>query len=488
MHILGSMLVLDENEARVPVPWWHRASLGLQTGTQVYVSVTHAQAGRPGDLLISVLDPNRWDKHISINCLRPDEPGVIEKAFELVHDWNIALAETVTIEGGRLHYVDLICEPSPQMPRGEADDKAAHLRQALDDSLFLQAHVAPFRPLNTTIAWSRLGTVDNGWVKVHGTGTWRHVVRDQLRALGVEEDFDTSKVVLSGDTTSRLFRAVIPRKGALMVNIEHADKPGVLRQLAHVLQEARVNVLSCLLKRGGAAARNAILVAVCEPVPGPYDVPLDERIRRALNGLEQEMRPDATIRRGLAPEKVIYSHHPDDVVAHVPSHLRARVIERRAILPPEKLPVFLSRRFLSDTRPRGYAHKVRSVLEESECVVVEANILPGGVRGSLDEVSSAMWAAQAGIVLGVEPTEGAEVAFSLNLAHEFGFMQGQGKPLLLLVETPSRVEKELDGWSNIKGITAPRFQRDVALSDTEPQSLRAAVVRWLRDIRRGDHD
>jgi hypothetical protein len=487
MHILGSMIRLDYEEARVPIPWWHRASLGFETGTQVYVSVTDSQAGRPGDILVSVLDPNRWDQHISVNCVRADEPGVIEEAFELVHDWNIALAETVTVEGSKLHYVDLICEPYRQPPKGVPGEGIVRLSGALK-SRFQEAQVSPFRSLKTNIAWSRLGTMENGWVTFPGhlsSESWRDVVESQLGRLDAADDFDTSKLVLSGDTTVRLFRGVIPRKGALMVSIEHADEPGVLRHLANVLQGAGVNVLSCLLKRGGAAPKNAILVAVCEPVPGAaVNHPLEEKIRAALDRLPQSLRPAWDIRKGLTPESVIYSRHPDDVVAHVPSHIRARVVERRANFPQGKLPVFLSRRFLSAERPREYAQKVRGVLEEANCVVVEAEVLPGGTRTSLDEVSAAMWAARAGIVLGVDPTGESEVAFSLNLAHEFGFMQGQGKPLLLLVEAPSKVEKELDAWSNVKGITAPRFGKEYALPDSHPQSIKAIVERWLAEIRR----
>lgn len=487
MQILGSMIRLDYEEVRVPVPWWHRAPLGFETGTQVYVSVTHPQAGRPGDLLVSVLDPNRWDQHIKVNCLRDDEPGVIEQAFELVHDWNIALAETVTVEGGKLHYVDLICEPYRQPPRVASAEGIPQLAEALK-SRFKEGQVSPFRPLNTAIAWSRLGTIENGWVTFpshQASETWRDIVRAQLKKLDAADDFDTYKLVLSGDTDVRLFRGVIPRKGALMVRIEHADEPGILRYLADILQKAEVNVLSCLLKRGGASPKNAILVAVCEPAPGTGSRRLEKAVRSALDKLPQELRPDWDIKKGLNPASVIYSRHPDDVVAHVPSHIRARVVERRANFPSGKLPVFLSRRFLSAEKPREYAQKVRNVLEQADCVVVEAEVLPGGTRTSLDEVSAAMWAARAGIVLGVDPTGESEVAFSLNLAHEFGFMQGQGKPLLLLVEAPSKVEKELDAWSNLKGVTAPRFLKDYALSDSHPQSIEAVLKRWLTEIRRG---
>jgi hypothetical protein len=486
MHILGSMIRLNPEESRVPVPWWHRAPLGFETGTQVHVAVTDPKAGRPGDLLVSALDPNYWDKHILVSGLQDDQPGVIEQAFEIFHDWNIALAETVTVEGGASHHVHLICEPYSRSTTKVSDEIILGLQESLG-SRFRDARVSRFRPLNTRIVWSRLGILENGWVTFPGhlkSETWRDVIERQLQEMGVADEFDTQRLVLSADTTVRLFRGVVPRKKALMVKIEHADEPGVLRHLAEVLREAKVNVLSCLLKRGGASPKNAILVAVCESAPGTDSRPLEEKLRDALSRIPQALRPEWEIKKGLSPEGVIYSRHPDDVVAHVPSHLRARVIERRAKFPSDKLSIFLSRRFLSAEKPREYAQKVRNVLENADCIIVEGEVLPGGTRTSLDEVSSAMWAARAGIVLGVDPSGESEVAFSLNLAHEFGFMQGQGKPLLLLVEAPSKVEKELDAWSNLKGITAPRFSKEFAMSDSHPQSIKYVVERWLADIRR----
>ena len=480
------MIQLDREEPRIPIPWWHRASLGFETHTQVHVSVTDSQDDRPGDLLISVLDPNRWDQHVSVGCAQDDAPGVIEQAFEAVHDWNIALAETVTIEGGKRHYLDLICEPYRPAPERPPNDGIESLMSSLL-ARFPGGHVSPFLSLNTNIAWSRLGTIQNGWVTfpIHPDATdWRDVIDVQLSQLDARDDFDTEKLVLSVDTTVRLFRGVVPRRGTLTVTIEHADEPGVLKQLAASLRTAGVNVLSCLLKRGGAAARNAILVAVCEPAPGVQSDTFKAGINTALKALPQALRPEFEIREGVAPGSVIYSHHPGDVIAHVPSHLRARVIERRTKFPSGKYPVFLSRRFLSADRPRIYAEEIRKVLEGENCVAVEAEVLPGGTRTSLDEVSAAMWAARAGIVLGVDPSGETEVAFSLNLAHEFGFMQGQGKPLLLLIEAPSKVEQELDKWSNLKGITAPRFNREFAMVGGSAESIRSQVVRWLREIRR----
>lgn len=485
MYILGSVIDLDAGERRIPVPWWHRAALGFESGTQVYVSITHSQGDRPGDLLVSVLNINKWDQNIAVSCLHRDEPGVIEQALEDVNEWNIALAETITVEGGRLHRVDLICEPYRLPVSIVSDSHIATLREHLS-AKFDGVQIRRFPPLSTEIAWSRLGTLESGWITFPGHSggqSWRDILAGQLAELGASDKFDTQKLVLSGDTSGRLFRGVVPRKGAVMVSIEHADEPKVLQQIAEALRHAGVNVLSSLLKRGGAAPRNAILVAVCEPTPQKPDIDLKLTIDEAFSALPQHVRPLWNIRGGLSPEAVTYGRHPDDVVAHVPSHLRARVVERRAKFRTGKLPVFLSRRFLASDRPRQYAEKIRETLEQTGCEIVEAEVLPGGTRTSMDEVSAAMWAARAGIVLGVEPAPGeSDVAFSLNLAHEFGFMQGQGKPLLLLVEAPSKVEAELDTWSNLKGVTAPRFSRDHALSDDRPDSLKSMVEKWVSRI------
>jgi hypothetical protein len=492
MHILGSMIRLDNEESRIPIPWWHRASLGFQTDTQVYVSVTDSQAGRPGDLLVSVLNPNHWAQHVSVSCAHDDAPGVIEKAFEVVHEWNIALAETVTVEGGKRHGIDFICEPYHQLLERRTDEEIEQLMRALETQ-FPGSQVSPFRSLNTSIVWNRLGRIENGWVTFPSNldrKTWRDVIEGQLSKLADTKsaaigDFDTQKLVLSVDTTVRLFRGVVPRKGTLTVSIQHADEPGVLKQLAASLRYAGVNVLSCLLKRGGAASKNAILVAVCEPARGVQDDTFAAEIRRALDGLPPSLRPEVVIKKkGVAPEKVIYSQYPGDVVAHVPGHIKARVVERRAKFPTGKFPVFLSRRFLFGEWPGRYAEEIRRALEAEDCVAVEAEVRPGGMRTSFEEVSAAMWAASAGIVLGVDPSCESEVAFSLNLAHEFGFIQGQGKPLLLLVEAGSNVEKELDTWSNLKGVTAPRFTKAHALLTDEPDSIQSRVRSWLADIRR----
>lgn len=482
MFILGDLLRTDGCHEKLPAAWWHRAPLGFETGTQVFVSLTERRESRPGDLLVSVLNPNRWGKSFRIRCSYEDKPGVLARLFMLAkeHAWNIALAETATTEG-RVHRLNLICEP--QYP-GAADIPPGEIGEALQSRGFLDVSVnnivAP-----EPIQWHRLAQVRNGWIEAKpGRLTWRTMIQEQAEGLEFGDQFDLDRLVVSADTENRLLRFVVPRHGARTVIIEHADEPGALHYLTGALVDANLNILSCLLKRGGAAPRNAIIVAVCEPALGSGfdDASIDDRIREAIRKVPDEFRPAApVISTGMHPKRVIYSRHPDDTVIHVPERWKARVSERRSSIPRGQLPVFLSQRFV--TGVEGFGREARRVLESNGCHVIQAPVLQGGTVTSMSEVSSAMWASRAGVVLVSRPSDSSQISFSLNLAHEFGFFHGQSKPILLLAENDTEVINELDAFTNAKGMTVPRFNRDHAFNPNHEESIAQAISRWVTKIR-----
>jgi hypothetical protein len=488
VHILGSMIRLGPTDVRIPIPWWHRAPLGLETGTHVYVCVTEQRTNRPGDLLVSVLNPNCWEHHLSIGCRRPEEPGVVETVLRQVKKWNIALAETVTVNGGQQHQVDLIIEAIQQGRKFRAPN-VQQIEGAMDVAGIKHEIRPRFEKLDTQIAFTRRGRVDHGWIVSpqedgtnYGTRSWRHVIRKQMANLGAKE-FDDGKLVLSCDTSGRLLRGMVPRKGSVIVEIHHADEPGVLLELTAALRAQGVNLLSCLLKRGGANVGNAVLVAVCEPPEqAKSQIEFEASIRASIESVDQ--RFEAALSRlsdGLSPTRVVYCNHPEDTVVHVPEQIRDRVISRRRGLDRRRPSIFFSRRFLRGEKPRKYAEAVRTVLKQLNCQVVEAKVEPSSMRTSMDEVASAMWTSEAGLVLAVKSDRETELSFSLSVAHEFGFLHGQGKPLLLLIEKDSKVQNELNEWSNLKGIQAGVFDPEASESDNQDESIRGLVANWIRE-------
>src|SRR5258708_15818390 len=99
MFILGDLITIPANEERLPLPWWHRAPLAFESKTHVTLALTHPKVDRPGDLLVSVIKPHRWEHSFRIRCFYEDKPGTVAKVFGLVAEcgWNVDLAETVTV-------------------------------------------------------------------------------------------------------------------------------------------------------------------------------------------------------------------------------------------------------------------------------------------------------------------------------------------------------------------------------------------------------
>ena len=92
-----------------------------------------------------------------------------------------------------------------------------------------------------------------------------------------------------------------------------------------------------------------------------------------------------------------------------------------------------------------------------------------------------MWLAHAGVLLvaGLDDTD----ALGKNLPHEFGFFQGQAKPILLLVE--GGLGESLRRWSNVNGVYAPRFPSDeVAISRGEAGSISSIIIDWVERLRK----
>src|SRR4051812_38278026 len=117
MQVLGDLIRLPLERTSLPLPWWHRAPLGLLNGTQVYVALV--ESGRVGpnqipgpELIVSVLDPDLWQSLLMVRCSRRDEPGVFLESLNAVYPLNIVLAESVTLETDNMHEVTLICETS----------------------------------------------------------------------------------------------------------------------------------------------------------------------------------------------------------------------------------------------------------------------------------------------------------------------------------------------------------------------------------------
>ena len=128
------------------------------------------------------------------------------------------------------------------------------------------------------------------------------------------------------------------------------------------------------------------------------------------------------------------------MVAAVPAKLKDQVRQLRAKRTKGKRSIFLAYRFLPD-HPDKYVQEVRKAVTEAGCGIISSPISTRVLETSFDDVSTSMWASDAAIIIMSRPNELTQNAMSYNLAHEFGFFQGQGKPILLLREDDDRVQE-----------------------------------------------
>ncbi len=461
----------------LPVPWYLRSVLGFLTNTSCHVTFVEPDQGkgRPvPDIVVSVLDPVDWDTMLRVDCSRSDAPGVIEEAFEAAGDANIALAESITTDEGSKHAVTMICEI-----RGNGKATASRIKKRLKSNGFTDITIHIFQP-RKNVVWADVGIVRHGWVC---RTKWREEFTRRYGATAEAHNIDLSKVVATVDTATRGLRYVFPHKGARNIHIEHAVKPGALKTLTRALAGADFNLLSAILRRGGAKPGNNVLVATAEPKAGLGTGDPSSRLREQIQRIPVKYRPIPKIHEGVEASTLIWSKDPEVLVAPCPSSLWHRVLSEKRHLPTGKVPIFLSRRFTDYNRAEMIARCIRDVAVKHGCVLLESNPEQGKAPVIIfEEVAAKMWLAEAGIVLVIDSQDKNYDALGPNLPHECGFLQGQAKPTLLLVE--GRSSDALQRWSNICGIHAPRFAPEMETFDlNHPNSVSKVVEEWIASFR-----
>ena len=483
MYVLGNLIQLPADGDELPLPWWHRAPLGLLSGTDVWVGLQKPRSRPIGDLLVSTIDPQKWRHLRKIECEKLDVPGVLAEAFGAVQPLNIALAEAITVDSGRRHHITLVCEP--QQPGEQVTELISDWQNSVSSRLqdldFETRDVSPLYSGPEELEWYDVSTVKGGWLR---RTSWREKLLRQHPELN-EDEVDLTAAVVSADTTERVLRFVFPRPGARTVTVEHRDSPGALSAIARRLADAEFNILSALLRRGGAKPHKALLLAVVEPVGVPVDR-VDEVLDEALSDLDIDLMPDKRIGRALPPGNVIYPLRPHEVVARVPNELLPKVQVEMAKVPEGRTPIFISRRFVrDDPRSEEIVEALRESLEERGFWAVEGVPNPGTSTPSSYEVLSKMWISRACILLVITPPTD-ELAFSLNLAHEAGFFSGQGKPLLPLVQKGAG--KAILDAANFAGTMLSEFSRDKATRPMEKDSIAQVIDPWLKTLQNGHSD
>ncbi len=200
-----------------------------------------------------------------------------------------------------------------------------------------------------------------------------------------------------------------------------------------------------------------------------------------LNQLPPSLMIETSSHDGIEAMKTIAPREPNSVTARIPSNLVDKVEEVKSRVPRGKTSVFFSHRFVTEPHAELIATSVRDSLIKNNCHLLEASPEDDVTGPNLvfSEVSAKMWVAKAGIILITDLEKGDPLG--KNLPHEFGFLQGQAKPILLLVESTLGIAELL--WSNIDGVYAPRFpSNEVAFMENENGSLSDIITKWVKRV------
>jgi len=343
MQILSSRLVQLPANGALPIPWYHRAPLGMRTGSQVYAGLQRPARRPLGDLLLTLIDPEQWPHLRAIVAQRQDEAGILADAFGAVPPLNIVFAECATVDSGSRH------EARTFLERPEGSDWDVDLEvQRLQDVLKLQGfedvteYKTIFSPL--PLEWQGRGIIRDGWMD---RLTWQGYIQDTYgdsSQLGL----DLGAAVISADTTRRLLRFVFPRPNARSVSVVHADRPGAMGVIARSVAEQELNFLSVINRRGLEVHKMAEFVAIVEPSPGIDPLEIDDRLNEARSRVPSAWTASWQFRPPDDPEKLVYPRRPDEVVARPPLHLRDGINVERRKIPRTAVAIFVSRRFFSD--------------------------------------------------------------------------------------------------------------------------------------------
>jgi len=476
VYILTNRLVGMRGEA-LPLPWYQRAPLGLLSGAPVYVALQASERRPFGDLLVSAVDPINWPFVSEIRASREDEPGVLAEAYKGAPPLNIVFAEAVTLDSGLRHDVRLVVEPYDDRSRAgtAVRRRVGKLKRHLEDRGFSKPVATGLHERLQELAWIDVGRVDQGWVRVAG---WRDALEVQRDSSPVADEYDLDMAVVFADTHSRMLRYVFPRRGAVSISVDHADRPGAMSAIAEALAGEDLNVLSSLLRRGSAPRGKAQVVLVVEPTGRATDAgDVDRRVREALADLPVELMISVKVQGAVDPEDaVLYPRRPHEIAVQPSKPMVAMIAAVKDALPRGKRPIFISRRFVDESDPSNeeILRKLGEILDEHGFVAVEAIPQPGTDITASDEVKAKMWASDAAILLVISTQDEREL--SENLAHECGFMQGQGKRLLPLVEDGAA--HRMSCHANLQGLQRAGFTKEAACGDG-PGSIYQAVRPWL---------
>lgn len=507
MEIQSDLIVLPASRF-LPLPWAVRGPLGLRSGAEVSLALCRGSGRRRRlpDIVVTPLNTASLESSCSIEVVVRERAGAVaeflaafgEAVIRLSNNSvNIALSDTITLEGRDRHKINLVLEPARGMAIGLPEIEAV-VREVSVSRLPREASIVGPIPLRDVklgkLTAHRKYTVDGGWIKAQ---EWHDELRRAYPELSTE--YDLGRLVASCNPDQRLLRFVVPRLGVIEIKVPHFDIPGALRGIVAAVHSSGYNVLSSRLSRAAPfphSSSNSVFVAACEPLRRSVS---SKALEKALRKVEPKfgVSPSITISEGRRASDTVYLKPRRREVVDLDPYMiglrdQAKVdVDEQFFRTYETFParrVFLSTRFINESAESKIIdeqsrtiRKITDVLGRLGCAVVDASIRASSAgKASDDYVYSAvypkLWASDACLVLAL--SEDGSGKLSPSIGHEIGFFAGRARPWTVLVSRGRDVDPV---FGNIVGKNRLVYANcPTGLNDGAQNSIAAVLGAWVK--------
>lgn len=504
MEILAGLVQLDKPDL-LPTPWFNRPSLGLVTNTDVRIGVLKATSRQdaPPDIIVTPLKTDRLHFTASVMIDLEERTGAVHEALRNVKDvFNIALAETVTIDQRTRHRITLVFEPPSRSPPKYTPAAIREYKKAISafeakirkirgfinvTSNFMVDETTQFERQETSVV--RRGSINYSHIR-----SW--ISRTYIDRFDSRYDF--SRVVVSSSADGRFIRYIFPRRGVFEVTISHLDVPTALAQLSGIFRELNFNILLSRLSRSvgtDSAPGKSILVAICEPIDPPsnpgrsgagYDLTeIRKKIRDKLDACISDYQFNLNqISLGARIDRVAYPyrHGIDPSVrevvaqAELDSYLDQYKRERRKAVFVSYMKSVLQ----GDNNGEALRKAVFDGIERAGCRVYNGYDLPHRLKDDEGvDVRARMWMASAGVFFAYNKDGAGKL--SENQLIEWGYIYGQGKPWVVIVRSDQVKNVELFMIPRRSFVTYDNLDTPQAIEDVGNR-VTEAILNWFPKI------
>jgi hypothetical protein len=203
MEVMGGLVVLDR-ENTLPIPWFMRSHLGLQSGCKVSFALTPAQSrSELPDIVVSPLDPRHFHEITAVTLANREGIGTLAEVIrEVQPPINIALADSVTIEGRARHRINLVIEKADGAERDSYLDRRTSFIRRFSPAPGVYDYgleVAEIDKSQRTFTSPKTVRVKHGCLMI---GDLLHQIRS--RYPNIVGDYDLGRVVISSNPDQRI--------------------------------------------------------------------------------------------------------------------------------------------------------------------------------------------------------------------------------------------------------------------------------------------